>query len=189
METRVSAANRAEWRSWLEQHHAEADEAWLVYYKKHTGKPSVSYRESVEEALCFGWIDGLRKSIDDERYCHRFSPRRTHSKWSPLNIERARKMIAQGRMTPSGQACFEQRSEYDEAFLRSRERPAFRLTPEMAQALKDNPPAWANFNRLAPGYRKQYTAWLVSAKKPETLAKRLTEAIALLRESRKLGMR
>jgi uncharacterized protein YdeI (YjbR/CyaY-like superfamily) len=189
MEKRFHPAGREEWRAWLRDNHADADEVWLVYYKAHTGKPSVSYRESVEEALCFGWIDGIRKSIDDGRYCHRFSPRRAKSKWSPLNIELARKMIAQGRMTPAGQACFERREEYAEAFLRAREQPVFRLTREMERALKDNPPAWDNFKRLAPGYRKQYAAWLVSAKKPETRAKRLAEAIALLRENRKLGMK
>jgi uncharacterized protein YdeI (YjbR/CyaY-like superfamily) len=86
----VLASDRDEWRCWLKKHHAEMDEVWLVYYKKHIGKASITYRESVEEALCFGWIDGIKKGIDGERYAHRFSPRRAKSKWSPLNISLAR---------------------------------------------------------------------------------------------------
>ena len=188
MENRVAAANRSEWRKWLEQHHADANEAWLVYYKKHTGKPSVSYPESVEEAICFGWIDGIRKRIDEERYCHRFSPRRKGSQWSSLNIARAEKLIRQERMAAAGLACFEQREKHGEAIPRDRERAAAQLTPEMERSLRANPPAWQNFRQLAPGYQRQYTAWLTTAKKPETRAKRLAEAIHLLQQNLKLGM-
>ena len=182
MEVRVCPSSRAEWRSWLSENHARNKEVWLFYYKNHTGKPTVSYRDSVEEALCFGWIDGIKKSIDDERYCHRFTPRRKNSKWSPLNISLAEKLIGQDKMTPVGLTSFEQRKTYGE-------RKEFTLTPEVEGALKNNNLAWENFNKLAPGYRKQYVGWLASAKKPETRAKRLEEALRLLEQNKKLEMK
>ncbi len=99
--------NRAEWREWLNANHRTCNEIWLVYYKKHTGKPTISYNDSVEEALCFGWIDGIKKRIDEETYCHRFTPRRSNSNWSETNVKRAVLMIEKGLMTPSGLITFE----------------------------------------------------------------------------------
>ncbi|MCW8925760.1 MAG: hypothetical protein OQJ84_05855, partial [Xanthomonadales bacterium] len=90
----ITPASREEWRAWLESNHASACEVWLVYYKKHTGKPSVSYIDSVKEAICYGWIDGLKKRVDDECYMHRFTPRRPGSKWSPTNIKLAKELIS-----------------------------------------------------------------------------------------------
>jgi len=189
METKVCPASRNDWRAWLQENHARLDEAWLVFNKKHTGKPSIAYRDSVEEALCFGWIDGLKKSIDEERYAYRFTPRKPNSKWSPLNISLAEKMISGEKMTPAGLAAFEQRQAYDENFLKARSATEISLTPEIEAALKLKPTAWKNFNNLAPGYRKQYTGWLISAKRPETRQKRLDEAICLLEQNKKLGMK
>lgn len=188
METTTCPADRAEWRDWLQRHHASAREVWLVYYKKHTGKPTVSYRESVEEALCFGWIDGIRKSIDDERYCHRFSPRKAQSKWSALNIRLARDLIRQGRMAPAGLAAFERRQEYDEALVRSRQDRDPTLPTDIERALARNEIAWNNFNAMAPGYRRQYIGWLTAAKKEETRKRRLEKALRLLEQNRKPGM-
>lgn len=91
MKSKLCFASREEWRSWLKENHAKAGEVWLVYYKKHRGKPSINYPESVEEALCFGWIDGLKRSIDEQKYAHRFTPRKPGSKWSPLNVRLAKK--------------------------------------------------------------------------------------------------
>ena len=182
MKVRVCPSSRAEWRSWLRENHPIEKEAWLYYYKKHTGKPTVSYRDSVEEALCFGWIDGIKKTIYDERYCHRFTPRRPNSKWSPLNISLAKKLIEQGKMMPAGLASFEQRKTYAE-------KKEFTLTPGIEKVLNDNSIAWEHFNKLAPGYRKQYVGWLASAKKPETQAKRLKEALSLLEQNKKLEMK
>ena len=178
----VSATDRGQWRRWLKKHHANRDEAWLVYYKKHTGKPSISYRESVEEALCFGWIDGIKKRLDEERYAHRFTPRRPKSKWSALNVSLARELIRQEKMSPAGLAAFEQRREHEKM-------PEYRLLHEIEKALKENRLAWENFTRLAPGYKKQYIAWMCSAKKPETRQKRLAEAIRLLEQNKKPGMK
>lgn len=101
---RTTAANRSEWRAWLEDHHATETEVWLVYTKKGSGKPSVTYLESLEEALCFGWIDSLIQSIDDEKYARKFNPRRTGSKWSELNKHLVTKLIKEGRMTEAGLA-------------------------------------------------------------------------------------
>jgi len=181
--------SRAAWRAWLVKNHAKADELWLVYYKKASGKPSVDYAASVEEALCFGWIDGIKKRIDEHRYVHRFTPRRPGSRWSPLNIKRADQLIAAGRMMPAGAAAFEQRKGYDAKVLAARAGSEIPLTPEIEHALRASRRAWENFTALAPSHRKQYAGWLRSAKRPEILVKRLAEAVALLERNAKLGMK
>ena len=185
----LHARNRSEWRTWLERHHNKEQEILLVYYKKHTKKPSISYIESVEEALCFGWIDGLKKRIDDERYSHRFTPRKTKSQWSPLNIKIAKQMIKEGKMSKDGLAVYKQRITYDKKFLKSRSSGKITGTPEIEKELKTNKKAWNNFSNLAPSYRKEYILWLLDAKKKETMQKRLREAIKLLEMNQKLGMK
>ncbi len=189
LNSQLIVANRQEWREWPQKQHAEADEIWLVYYKKHTGKSSVSYTESLEEALCFGWIDGLKKGIDEEKYCHRFTPRKKQSKWSPRNILLARKLIAEGKMTAAGLAAFKRRRPCDDEFLEAKKAVEIPLTAEIENALMANRKAWDNFIRLAPGYRKQYAGWLMNAKRPETREKRLKEAIRLLANNQKLRMK
>lgn len=189
MNTRIKTSDRKEWRNWLAGNHASADEVWLVYYKKHTGKASVSYMDSVREALCFGWIDGIKKSIDNETYMHRFTPRRPVSKWSPQNIKLAKELIENGEMTEAGLTAFNQRTEYDPGFLQTVGAKDIPLAPEIEKSLKANQKAWDNFSQLAPGYRKQYVGWLQSAKRPETREKRLREAIELLARNKKLGMK
>ncbi len=109
----LSVSDRKAWRAWLAENHASEKEVWLAYYKKHTGKASVSYMDSVKEALCFGWIDGLKRRIDEARYTHRFTPRRADSKWSLQNIRLAKELIASGEMTAAGLAAFDQRVAYD----------------------------------------------------------------------------
>ena len=185
----IFAADRKAWRSWLRKNHARAAEVWLVYFKKKTGKPTVSYIESVEEALCYGWIDGLRKSVDDKKYAIRFTPRRPGSVWSPVNIGLAGKMIEAGKMTAPGLAAFKRRIPYDKEIIKARAAKEIPLTPELEKGLKQNKLAWKKFNNLAPGYRKQYVGWLRSAKRQETRDKRLKEAIKLLAENKKLGMK
>ena len=182
-------SNRKEWRSWLKQNHDKAQEIWLVYFKKHTGKAGISYAESVEEAICFGWIDGLKRSIDEQRYTHRFSPRRVKSRWTPLNIKRARSMIEQNRMTPAGLDAFEQRLEYEDEFNELRGKKELPVPANIESALKAKPTAWKYFQALAPGYRKQYILWLTTAKKAETRARRLEEAIRKLELNEKPGMK
>lgn len=185
----IKASSRSEWRAWLAENHTGESEVWLVYYKKHTGKPSVTYMESVKEALCFGWIDGIKKSIDDETYMHRFTPRKASSKWSPLNIKLAGELIEAGEMTEAGLKAFEKRREYDDELLKSIKAKDMPLSPEIEKSLKTNQKAWDYYNQLTPGYRKQYAGWLQSAKRPETREKRLKEAIELLASNKKLGMK
>ena len=184
----LTVSNRSQWRAWLEENHQGEGEIWLVYFKKHSGKASVSYSASVEEAICFGWIDGLKKSIDHQRYAHRFSPRRAKSRWTPVNIERAHRMIEQGLMMPAGLAAYENRQEYDDEFNRLRQADRLEMPEEINEALKSNPKAMSNFEALAPGYQKQYLLWLTTAKKPETRARRLEKALKMLEKNQKPGM-
>ena len=189
MKPRVQCTDRQAWRTWLTDNHDTCAEVWLVFFKKQTGKQSIAYRDAVEEAICFGWIDGLKRSIDEERYAYRFTPRRKNSKWSPLNIELAERLTKEGLMTPAGVEAFKRRQRYDKTFLRARRSEHLALTPQIEEALRSNALAWKNYNALAPGYRKQYAAWLTHAVKPETRARRLKEAIELLEQNRKLGMK
>ena len=183
------AKSRDDWRDWLKENHVNEKEIWLVYYKKHTGKPTIAYMDSVEEAICFGWIDGIKKRIDDDKYAHKFTVRKVKSKWSPLNIRLAKKMIKEKKMSNFGLTFFEQRLEYDKEFIKARASNEISLTPEIENTLKSNEKAWCNFIKLAPSYKKQYIGWLISAKKEETKQKRLKEAIKLLEQNRKLGMK
>ena len=136
----------------------------------------------MKEALCFGWIDGLKRRIDDERYAHRFTPRKTGSKWSPQNTRLAQELIESGEMTEAGLAAYDQRVPYDQELQQT-------LAAETEKALKASKKAWISFNQLSPGYRKQYVGWIQSAKRPETREKRIKEAIRLLEENKKLGMK
>ena len=185
---KVTPRNRAAWRAWLEKHHASRLEVWLVFFKRQSGKPTLSYNDAVEEALCFGWIDGVKRSIDEQRYCHRFSPRRPKSRWSPTNRRRAQEMIKAGLMTPVGlqaiavakrSGCWEPTDQHIDVSL----------PPELATWLKRQRGAAAFFASLAPSYRAQFTAWINAAKRPETRAKRVAEAKQLIARGEKLGMR
>lgn len=185
----ISVSDRKAWRLWLTENHASENEVWLAYYKKHTGKATVSYLDSVKEALCFGWIDGLKKSIDDERYAHRFTPRRPHSKWSPQNIRLAKELIKSGEMTNAGLEAFNQGVPYDQELQKALSAKEIPLTTETERGLKTSEKAWSNFSQMSAGYRKQYVLWLQTAKKADTRKKRLEEAIRLLEKNRKLGMK
>jgi len=186
---KIFTNNRDEWRLWLEKNHAQEREIWLVYYKKHIRKQGIAYVDSVKEAICFGWIDGLKKKIDDETYAYRFTPRKKHSKWSPLNIKYAEMMIKEGKMTKAGLQAFDQKENYEQEIMKAKVSKEIPLSPEIEKALKENKRAWENFNKLAPGYKKQYAGWLVTAKKVETRKRRIKEAIRLLEKNQKLGMK
>ncbi len=188
MSTELHVADRKEWRAWLRKNHRKTDEIWLVYYKKTTGKPCVDYTDSVEEALCFGWIDGLKKSLDNERYTYRFTPRRPNSQWSERNIGLAKQLIADGKMASAGLNAFEHKKPYDKRILKALKAKEIPLTPKIAKWLRANKKAWENFNNLAPSYKKHYAGWLRSAKREETLERRLKKAIELLEKNEKLGM-
>ncbi|MBU6998204.1 MAG: YdeI/OmpD-associated family protein [Theionarchaea archaeon] len=176
---------RSEWRSWLEANHTTQNEIWLVFYKKHTGNPTISYNDAVEEAICFGWIDSIIKRIDDEKFVRKFTPRRDTRRWSSSNIDRIKKMINQGKMTEAGL------QKIDELSLERGPEPRkeFTIPTHVEEALKAHPEAWNNFVALAPGYRRQYLGWVVSAKKEETQKRRLAELITVLENNEKLGMK
>ncbi len=184
------ARNRGEWRAWLKKNHHAETEVWLVFYKTHTGQPSIPYEDAVEEALCFGWIDSIIQRIDDEKYGRKFTPRKRDSKWSALNKRRVAKMIRAGRMTEAGFAKLNYSGSADD-YGRTTRRKAEELAipPYFKRALLGNRKAWENFNQLAPSYRRSYILWVATAKSHETRDRRLGEAIRLLAQNRKLGLR
>jgi uncharacterized protein YdeI (YjbR/CyaY-like superfamily) len=179
------ASDRSAWRAWLAENHATASLIWLVYDKAHTSREGISYEESVEEALCFGWIDSLIKSIDDERYARKFTPRRSGSPWSEANKRRVAKIIAEGRMTAAGLA----KIDYllDET-LPAKGTPELLIPEWISLGLKQNAAAWENFSHLPPSHKKRYIAWLSSAKKEETRQRNLEIAIQMLEQNIRLEM-
>jgi len=247
----LHVTSRAEWRVWLTKHYQSETEVWLIFHKKHTGRPRISYDHAVEEALCFGWIDSIVRRIDAEKFAQKFTPRRDGSRWSALNKRRLHTLIREGRMTEAGLA------KADPVTLREEPRPKpgardmdiprvvkealmanakawrnFRsLTPSrrrayvrlimdakkaetrerqvrhaiallqqgtgdlddiprfLKQGLLGDVKAWENFQNLAPSYRRHYVGWIMHAKQEETRERRLREAVALLRQNRKLGLK
>jgi uncharacterized protein YdeI (YjbR/CyaY-like superfamily) len=165
-----------EFRRWLERNHARESEITVGFYKKGTGKKSITFREALDEALCFGWIDGVRHSIDEERYVNRFTPRTPKSYWSAVNIARVRELTAEGRMHPAGLTAFEWRNEHlAQQNASARANPAFSRS-ETARFRK-NEAAWSFWESLPPGFRRNATWWVVSAKRDETRQRRLATLI------------
>jgi len=162
----------ADFRAWLERHHASARELLVGFYKRGSGKPSLSWPESVDEALAFGWIDGVRKRIDRERYTIRFTPRRRGSIWSVVNTKRVGVLKKAGRMHASGLKVFSERDK-EKTRLYSFERAVAVLPPAYVDALRANPRAWAMFEASAPWYKRTATHWIMSAKQEATRERRL----------------
>lgn len=178
---RFRARSRAEWRAWLERHHATEREVWLVYAKKHSGKPTVRYAEAVEEALCFGWIDTTVHRLDANYYAQRFTPRTDLRNWSQLNLDRFDRMATQGLMTDAGRAKRPLDVTPPSPRLQAQDPvPAF-----IRRALTAHPAARRTFLALAPTYRRDYVRWIVEAKKVETRERRLAEAIRRLESNQK----
>ena len=167
----------AELRAWLEEHHESERELFVGAYKKATGKPSLTWPQIVDEALCFGWIDGIRRGIDDESWSIRLTPRKPTSNWSSVNIARVAELTKEGRMRPAGTAAFERRSEERSGIYSYERRKAAKLTPEQQREFEANAQAWVFFNDQPQGYRRTATHWVVSAKREETRAKRLATLI------------
>ena len=143
----------AEFRAWLEANHETATELWVGFHKKATGRPSITWPEAVDQALCFGWIDGIRKSVDENSYTNRFTPRRPTSNWSLVNVKRVGELTDAGLMAPAGLRAFALRDEARTGVYSSEQRPT-ELPPEYAARFQENPPAWAFFQAQPPGYRR-----------------------------------
>jgi len=186
----IELRDRTEWRAWLAENHDRENEIWLIYYKKATGIPSIEYGDSLDEALCFGWVDSLIKKIDEQKYARKFTPRKDDSKWSLVNKRRVEQLIQDGLMTEYGlkKVKAAKRSGSWDAPVQ-KPKMDFKMPAEFAEALKNNPQAEATFNSFAPTYQKQYLGWIVTAKRPETREKRIMESIQLLSQGKKLGLR
>jgi len=161
-----------EFRKWLVKNHKKETEVLVGFFKVHAGKPSMSWSQSVDQALCFGWIDGVRKSIDKDRYQIRFTPRKTTSIWSAVNIRKIEDLINAGLMQPAGLSSFEKRKEH-KSRIYSFEIGDVCFSPEFEKIFKANKIAWKYFQALAPSYRKTSTNWVISAKQEATRIKRL----------------
>ena len=159
-------------RAWLEKHHATAPELWVGFYRKASGKGGLTYPESVDEALCFGWIDGVKKRVDEASYMHRFTPRKRDSYWSAVNTKRFKQLVKSGVVAPPGLDAFERRDrKKTEKYSFERKSAAF--DPVVERAFKANADAWAFFSAQPPGYQRLLTFWVMSAKQESTRLHRL----------------
>lgn len=174
-------------RAWLQEHHQERDALWVGFWKKATGRTSITWPESVDEALCFGWIDGIRKRIDDEAYTIRFTPRREGSVWSRRNIERYQAMLEAGRVEAAGEEAWNRRIEAkSEIYSYEQEKEKLQLSGEYLDRLKADEAACADWQGRPPGYKRRVAHWIMSAKKEETRLRRLQQLIDDSAESRKV---
>ena len=170
MET-LFASDRGAWRRWLAKNAGRCAEIWLGFYKKASGKQTVSYEDAVEEALCFGWVDGVKKRLDEECYAFRFTPRKAKSAWSKSNLARVERLIAEGKMMPSGLAAYRSPDRRETAVL------PVELPGVLKETFRKQRVAWANYEKFPPGYRRVTAGWVASAKKQETRMKRLEKLI------------
>jgi len=169
--------DRAEWEAWLEEHHASATEVLVGFHKKRSGMPSITWPEAVDVALCFGWIDGVRRGVDEQRYVNRFTPRRPGSNWSAINIAKVEALIEQGRIRPAGLAAFEARRADRSAVYSYEQRQGAELDPGLERDVRANERAWADFQARPPSYRKAVTHWIMSAVNDGTRRRRLAQLI------------
>ena len=168
------------WREWLEEHHSNTDELWVGLYKRGSGRPSITWPEAVDGALCFGWIDGIRKSIDSTSYMIRFTPRKPRSVWSAVNVKRATELSASGLMHAAGLAAFQKLDDKRSGIYAYEQRKAAKLPEAYQKQFRANKTAWEFFQAQAPWYRITCSWWVISAKKEETRLKRLA---ALIKDS------
>jgi uncharacterized protein YdeI (YjbR/CyaY-like superfamily) len=185
-ETIAHFKNREEWRRWLAKNHDKQNEIWLIHFRKHSGKPGVRHEEAVEEALCFGWIDGQLKKIDEESFRLRYSPRRPKSPWSRINREKAERLIRTGRMTAAGLARIEgakMAGLWQRAYTNKRRE---RMPSDLKSALLKDRAAWENFRKFANTYRNMYIGWVVGAKTKETRKKRIDRVVEQASKNKKL---
>ncbi len=169
-------ASPPDWRRWLEDNHERESEVFVGMFKKASGKATMSWSEAVDEALCFGWIDGVRHSIDEQSHSTRFTPRKPRSTWSAVNIAKVEGLIASGRMRPAGLRAFEARTEQNSRIY-SFEQGAVALAPEQEARLRADAAAWTYWESRPPGYKRIAAWWVISAKRPETRERRLATLI------------
>jgi uncharacterized protein YdeI (YjbR/CyaY-like superfamily) len=191
----VPAANKADplffatpsaFRRWFAKNHRRATELWVGFYRKDSGRLSITWPESVDEALCFGWIDGIRKKVDDESYKIRFTPRRVTSTWSAVNIARIAVLTGEGRMQPGGVAAFARREESNSARYSFENRESAKLSADDEREFRRDPVAWEFFQRQPAGYRRLAAWWVISVKRPETRRAHLQRLIAESRARRRI---
>jgi uncharacterized protein YdeI (YjbR/CyaY-like superfamily) len=178
---------REEWRKWLEENHSSVQGIWLIYYKKPSGKPRIPYNEAVEEALCFGWIDGKIKRVNEDYYVQWFTPRRPASRWSELNISKVRNLIKEGRMKPAGLLAYE--AAIKPALIYNTKEDENLIVPDdLLIALKNSDMAYNNFMNFPPSSRRLYVFWLNDAKREETRKARIAKIVERSEKNIKAGM-
>jgi len=165
------------WHAWLEEHHEKHDELWVGFHKVGSGKPSITWPEAVDGALCFGWIDGVRKNLDESSYVIRFTPRRPKSIWSAINIKRVAELSRLGLMRPKGVQAFERRTGGRSEIYAYEQRKGAKLSPAHEKQFRANKKAWKFFQTQPPWYQRTSSWWVISAKKEETRLKRLAQLI------------
>ena len=185
---RYTPRSRSSWRRWLSSNHDRVGAVWVVFYKNHAGKPTLSYSDAVEEALCFGWIDGMKKRIDDERYMHRFTPRKPGSTWSETNRKRVERLRASGAMTSAGQRLVDEAKRRRTWNWRP-DAARSEMAPAFAAALEADPDARAFWNTLTTAQQGRFITWIGIAKRDSTRDRRIAESLELLRRGERLGMR
>lgn len=180
--------NRDEWRAWLSENHSSSEEAWLVYYKKSSGKKRIPYDDAVEEALCFGWIDGKIKRINEDYFIQRFTPRRRGSRWSKYNIERVQKMTEAGKMEPAGLLAFREVHERPELVYDNRTSGEPQIPDDLLQGLTENTVALDNFRNFTQSARRMYIEWLNSARREDTRVRRIARIVELAAKNIRPGI-
>jgi uncharacterized protein YdeI (YjbR/CyaY-like superfamily) len=178
-----------EWRDWLKKNHEIINGVWLVFFKKETGRPSISYNDALDEALCFGWIDSIIKKMDESRYVRKFTKRNDNSKWSETNKKRVEALIKEKRMTKFGFAKIEAAKRNGKWSEKDRPEINIETTGEFEKILCSNRKAKKNFEKLTPSFQKQYRLWISTAIQSSTKEKRIKESILLLENGRKLGLK
>ena len=186
-EPRTSARDARAWRKWLERNHASAREVWLIFARKHTGRACASYEEAVQEALCFGWIDGIKKHVDEDHYAYRFSPRRPGSRWSLINRKRAEALLAAGRMTEAGLAAIQEARRQGTWAAAKVKRPDH-LSDLLGAALAGEPRAAAAWDALSPSQQRLFNLYVNEAARDETRERRVREVLARVLAGKKAGL-
>jgi uncharacterized protein YdeI (YjbR/CyaY-like superfamily) len=186
--------NSLQFRQWLEDNHDKSPGIWMIFYKKHTKKENILYEEALDEALCFGWIDSIIKRIDNEKYLRKFTPRTNTENWSDANKSKVVKLIKNGRMNEAGLKKIDSylktgKVDWDKETIKNEKIKELKIPDFIKKEFARNEPALTNFNNLAPTYKEHYIYWISSAKRDDTIRKRLDESIELLKENKKLGLK